>query len=88
MAVSCSPRLEEEEDVGEDDEEVEGEPRDGEDEADQRQDERHAAVPLQLTLAPPLVRLKARVLPAIGMRVVSFSWFLDVSLETYLVPAH
>ena len=57
--------LKEEEDVGEDDEEVEGEPGDGEDEADQRQDERHAPVPLQLALAPPLVRLKARVLPAI-----------------------
>lgn len=57
--------LKEEEDVCEDDEEVEGEPRDGEDEADERQDEGHAPVPLQLALAPPLVRLKARVLPAI-----------------------
>ena len=73
MEVSCSC-LEEEEDVGEDDEEVEGEPRDGEDEADQRQDEGHAAVPLQLPLAPPLVSLKARVLPAIGMHIVNFRW--------------
>ena len=74
VRVSCSSRLEEEEDVCEDDEEVEGEPRDGEDEADQRQDERHAAVPLQLSLAPSLVRLKARVLPAMGMHILNYRW--------------
>ena len=53
---------------------MEGQPRDGEDEADQRQDERHPPVALQLALAATLVRLKAGVFPAIEKG----SWVKDL----------